>query len=151
MPSGASLREPTTSRPTGPEVVLDHRGAEGAGEALGGLPGGGVALVDDADGGDREVRVGAQAGGRDGDRRAAAEQQFVGRDTRLDEAVRGPVSEPKRSCRALLLGDFVEATLVAGLTTTYFGMSGVPTDSAPRASSASAACWSSDSPNEWRT
>ncbi len=58
-------------------------------------------------------------------------------------------SEPKTitsacSCAA----SSARPTLVAGLTTTYFGMSGVPTDSAPRASSCSASCWSSDSPKE---
>ena len=54
-------------------------------------------------------------------------------------------SAPSRSASS------ASPTLVPGLTMTWRGMSGVPTEAAPLASSSSACFSSSAPPNEWRT
>ncbi len=61
-------------------------------------------------------------------------------------------SEPKTITSAFSRSaSSVRPTLVPALTTTWRGMSGAPTEAAPRASSSSASFSSSAPPWEWRT
>ena len=96
--------------------ALGNRGAKRRGEALGGLTGSRIALVDDPDRVDADRGVVAQPGRGDGDRRRAAEQQLVGGNARLDRAGRGAVLGAENDHVGILaLGQFGEANAGAGV------------------------------------